>query len=106
MEKLIHWYLYKKFKKQHRVLLNKYYVDELYDRFFVQNAKNLGEFLWRSIDAIFIDGLPNGAAYLSRSLARVAGVVQTGFIYHYAFGYVAAVMLILLWLFWKIQGYS
>ncbi|TIP04952.1 MAG: NADH-quinone oxidoreductase subunit L, partial [Mesorhizobium sp.] len=38
-------------------LLNKWYFDELYDFLFVQPAKRLGRFLWKTGDGTIIDGL-------------------------------------------------
>ena len=51
------------------VLLNKYYVDELYDALFVDRAKNLGNFFsW--FDLGVIDGGVNGSAWLTRNTAE------------------------------------
>ena len=70
----------------YRFLLNKWYVDELYDWLFVRPAKSLGRFFWRSIDACVIDGLgPNGMATLSQRIAALLSRLQTGYVYHYAF---------------------
>ena len=43
------------------VLLNKYYIDELYDALFVNRAKDAGKSLWR-FDGKIVDGLVNGSA--------------------------------------------
>ena len=52
------------------VLLNKYYVDELYDALIVNRAKNLGNgFLRPSITSV-IDGGVNGSAWLTRTTAE------------------------------------
>ncbi len=48
------------------VLLNKYYVDELYDALFVNRAKNLGNF-FSGFDLGVIDGGVNGSAWLTRT---------------------------------------
>ncbi|WP_062233476.1 NADH-quinone oxidoreductase subunit L [Aureimonas sp. N4] len=70
----------------YKFLLNKWYFDELYDFIFVQNAKRLGRFLWKTGDTKVIDGLgPN--AISARVLDVTSRVVQmqTGYLYHYAF---------------------
>ena len=51
------------------VLLNKYYVDELYDALIVNRAKNLGNF-FSGFDLGVIDGGVNGSAWLTRTTAE------------------------------------
>jgi NADH-quinone oxidoreductase subunit L len=81
----------------YKLLLNKWYFDELYESAFVKPSKKLGRFLWRSTDAVIIDGMPNGAATLSHTFARVVSFVQTGFIYHYAFVMLIGLLCIMTW---------
>ncbi len=70
----------------YRFLLNKWYFDELYNALFVRNAFKLGTRLWQKFDIKIIDDLgPNGAALVSRALAWRTSVMQTGYLYHYAF---------------------
>ena len=45
-----------------RVLLNKWYIDELYDLLFVNRAKNAGVNMWK-FDARVVDGVVNGSAF-------------------------------------------
>ena len=51
--------------------------------------------MWKKVDNIMIDGLPNGAAAISRTCARIVSRFQTGYIYHYAFVMVSALILII-----------
>ena len=70
----------------YRVLLNKWYFDELYAFRFVRSAKWLGRFLWKKGDGWLIDGFgPDGVS--ARVLDVTARVVrlQSGYLYHYAF---------------------
>ena len=70
----------------HLFLLNKWYIDELYDVLFVRSAKWLGHFLWKKGDGWLIDGFgPDGVS--ARVLDATARVVklQSGYLYHYAF---------------------
>jgi NADH-quinone oxidoreductase subunit L len=88
-----------RFAGLYRFLLNKWYFDELYDAIFVRPAQQLARFLWKTGDARFIDGMPNGAASLALDGARSAVRLQTGRVASYAFtmiiGLVAFVTLLL-----------
>jgi len=67
-------------------LLNKWYIDELYDLLFVKPAKKIGSFFWKKGDIGFIDRFgPDGISKLIKKLSDKAGIFQTGFIYDYAF---------------------
>ncbi|WP_353211726.1 NADH-quinone oxidoreductase subunit L [Rhodovarius sp.] len=84
----------------YRFLLNKWYFDELYDRIFVQPALRLANFLWKTGDTKYIDGMPNGAASLAAGAARGTVQLQTGRVASYAFamiiGLVAFITIFLL----------
>jgi NADH-quinone oxidoreductase subunit L len=70
----------------HAFLYNKWYVDEIYDFFFVKGARALGDLFWKGGDQKIIDGLgPDGVAMTSRVLSRGLKRVQSGFLYHYSF---------------------
>jgi NADH-quinone oxidoreductase subunit L len=49
------------FKGLYQALLNKWYVDELYDALFVNRSKDLGRGLWR-FDGKIVDGFVNNTA--------------------------------------------
>ena len=56
----------------HKLLLNKYYVDEIYDAVFVNRIKDLSTG-FGLFDAKVIDGLGvNGSAWLARAFSRVS----------------------------------
>jgi NADH-quinone oxidoreductase subunit L len=63
-----------------KVLLHKYYVDEIYDALIVRPLLRLSETtLWKQVDQGVIDGLGvNGAGRLARGLGRVGSWLQTG----------------------------
>jgi NADH-quinone oxidoreductase subunit L len=70
----------------YRLLLDKWYFDELYDLLFVRPARWLGRLLWLGGDGRIIDGFgPDRLAAAVVDLARRASSLQTGYIYHYAF---------------------
>lgn len=80
-----------------RVLVNKYYVDEFYDRTVVsptvRTSRNL---LWRGIDAGLIDGaMVNGSAWLARGMGWVGGMLQSGQTGTYAWVLVIGVLAVL-----------
>ena len=79
-------------------LLNKWYFDELYDRVFVRPARWLGRVLWLDGDGKVIDGTINGIAMgLIPRLARFAGRLQSGYVFHYALAMVVGVLGLLIW---------
>jgi NADH-quinone oxidoreductase subunit L len=70
----------------HRILLNKYYVDEIYDALIVRPLFRLYEWAARRFDLGVIDGAVNGVARLVQGGAAGLRRVQTGFVMNYAFG--------------------
>jgi NADH-quinone oxidoreductase subunit L len=94
-----------RFRGLYQFLLNKWYFDELYDRVFVRTARALGYGLWKGGDGAVIDGLgPDGMAAATRVLAVRASRLQTGYLYHYAFGIVLGVVLLATWYFLTVGG--
>ncbi len=70
----------------YQFLLNKWYFDELYDLVFIKPARWLGSKFWTIGDGRIIDGLgPNGVAARVVDLAKRASILQSGYVYHYAF---------------------
>jgi NADH-quinone oxidoreductase subunit L len=69
----------------YQLVLNKYYIDELYEILFINSLKNLGIGLWRGFDDFVIDGTVNGIAYLFGWLSSVMRRMQTGLVQNYAF---------------------
>ncbi len=78
-------------------LLNKWYIDELYDVTIVRATRNLGDLFWKIGDVRIIDGLgPNGVAAMASGVAKRVSKVQTGFLYHYAFVMLLGVALLIM----------
>ena len=70
----------------YRMLLHKWYFDELYHLVFVRPAFAIGRLLWHQGDEKTIDRFgPNGTAWIVGLGSRVAGRFQTGYVYSYAF---------------------
>ena len=86
----------------YKLLLHKYYVDEVYDAVVVTPAvKGSDGLLWRIIDVKVIDGLVNGVARLIAAGSRSIRLVQTGVAQNYMLVFLAGVVLILGWLLAK-----
>jgi NADH-quinone oxidoreductase subunit L len=68
----------------HALLLNKYYVDEIYDALIVRPLYRL--YLWcaRVFDLRVVDGIVNGVGSMVVAWARSLRRVQTGFVMNYA----------------------
>jgi NADH-quinone oxidoreductase subunit L len=85
----------------YRFLYNKWYFDELYDFIFVRGAKGLGDLFWKGGDQAVIDGLgPNGVAQVSAKAGRGLSVLQSGYVYHYAFVMLLGVAGLLTYAMW------
>jgi NADH-quinone oxidoreductase subunit L len=80
------------FRFVYELLLNKWYVDELYERIFVDPFKKLATFLWQTGDVAIIDGIPNGLASITEGGAERAVRLQTGSLAAYAFTMVIGVV--------------
>jgi NADH-quinone oxidoreductase subunit L len=91
----------REFAPVHRLLLNKYYVDEVYDAAIVQPIKVASqEGLWRGFDVKVIDGAVNGTAAIVNSSATVLRRLQTGSVKTYAGSVFAGVVAILAYYLW------
>ncbi|MES2743344.1 MAG: NADH-quinone oxidoreductase subunit L [Pseudomonadota bacterium] len=86
------WF-YAKFHALHTLLDNKYYMDKFNEVVFAGGARLLGNGLWNVGDKMLIDGLlVNGSAKLVGWFAGLTRMLQTGYIYHYAFVMIIGVL--------------
>ena len=86
----------------HRILLNKYYVDELYDALIVEPIHQGSLWLWQKFDTRFIDGSVNGVGALVRVGSTVLRRVQTGYVMNYVLTFIVGAVAILGYLaFWR-----
>ena len=80
----------------HNLLLRKYGFDRVYERWIPTAVQALGRLLWRFGDKRLIDGFAvNGAAYAVRWMAGVLRLLQTGYLYHYAFAMIFGLLLLM-----------
>ena len=90
------------FAGAHRVLLNKYYVDEFYNAVIVQPIKRVSDrALWRVVDAGVIDGAVNGAGSFVNGASAILRRLQTGSMRAYALSVFVGVVLILGYYVWR-----
>lgn len=87
-----------KFKKLYNVLLNKYYVDEIYEAAVIQPIQKGSEkVLWKFTDNIIIDGAVNGIAKLVDAGSGFVRKIQNGIAQFYAIIMMLGIALVLLW---------
>ncbi|HEY3217152.1 MAG TPA: NADH-quinone oxidoreductase subunit L [Candidatus Eisenbacteria bacterium] len=83
----------------HRLLLHRYWVDELYEATVVAPVHRASQRLWRFWDEKVVDGAVNGLAYLFEACSALLRLFQTGFVGTYALfialGTAALLMLVL-----------
>ncbi len=66
-------------------LLNKWYIDELYEATVVRAVRVLGDIFWKIGDVKIIDGLgPNGFAAMALAGGRKLSKFQSGYVFQYA----------------------
>ena len=109
---VIAWYLYlrnplaaqaikDRFAVIHRLLDNKYYLDNFNEQVIARASRLIGMGLWRGGDGALIDGvLVDGTANLIGRIAGIVRRVQTGYLYHYAFAMVIGLCVLVGWLIW------
>jgi NADH-quinone oxidoreductase subunit L len=91
-----------RFPGLHRLLLNKYYVDEVYDAAIVQPVRIVSEqVLWKGVDAAIIDGAVNGAGVTVTGLSGRLRLLQTGSIRAYAASLMIGAVVILAYFLWR-----
>ena len=76
--------LRERFAGAHRLLENKYWVDEVYDAIVVRPFMAASQWLWRVWDSLVVDGLVNGVGYTLELGSGMLKLVQTGFVGTYA----------------------
>src|SRR5204862_3689382 len=80
------------------LLLNKYYIDELYDAVVVRPIQAISTtVLWKGADAALIDGSVNGVGKAVQGSSAVLRRLQNGSIRAYAASLFLGVVLILGW---------
>jgi NADH-quinone oxidoreductase subunit L len=91
-----------RFPGMYRLLLNKYYVDEIYDAAIVEPVKTVSEdALWKGVDVGVIDGAVNGAGVTVRGASGALRLLQSGSLRSYAASVFIGVLFVLGYLLWR-----
>jgi len=94
--------LAERFPGVYRFLLNKGYVDEVYNEALVQPIKALSEgALWRGLDATVIDGAVNGAGIIVSESGSAVRRAQTGSVRAYAASVLLGAVLVVGYYLWR-----
>jgi NADH-quinone oxidoreductase subunit L len=83
------------------LLENKYYLDWFNENVLSRGTRMLGQTLWQVGDVKLIDGIVvNGSWKLVAKISSWVRRIQTGFIYHYAFGMIIGVFVLMTYFVW------
>lgn len=84
------------FRNIHKLLWNKYFVDEVYDATVVKPiVKGSDKLLWKGFDVNIIDGLVDGSAKLMAFTSSWMRRIQGGLVQSYALAFVVGIIVIL-----------
>jgi NADH-quinone oxidoreductase subunit L len=91
-----------RFEGLHRLLVHKYYVDELYDAAIINPIRIVAEDgLWKGVDVRVIDGSVNGVAAVVAGGSQLLRRIQTGSVRGYAVSVFLGVVAILGFYLWN-----
>ena len=79
----------------YRLLLNKYYVDEIYDSLIIRPFTAGSRWLAQFFDPRVIDGTVNGIAASARGCSTIWRGIQTGNVQHYLVGFLIGTLALL-----------
>jgi NADH-quinone oxidoreductase subunit L len=68
----------------YKAVLNKWYIDEIYNATIIRLVVDGSRWLWRVVDAGIIDGAVNGVGRLWDIAGRIVSPLQTGRVQNYA----------------------
>ncbi|MBA4311277.1 MAG: NADH-quinone oxidoreductase subunit L [Chlorobiaceae bacterium] len=84
------------FRSIHKLLWNKYFVDEVYDAAVVTPiVKGSDKLLWKGFDVKIIDGIVNGSAKVTAWISSWMRKIQFGAVQNYAMVFVVGIIVIL-----------
>jgi len=83
----------------YRTILNKWYVDEIYEFLFIKSINKFSVFLWKAIDVAVIDAIVNGVARMVGWSSGVVRSIQSGYVQSYAVSIVLGTVGLLMYYF-------
>ncbi len=79
-----------------KLLVNRYYVDEIYDASIIQPIQFISKYvLWKVVDVGIIDGMVNLIGWLVRGIGSLLRLFQTGRVQAYALSVIIGITVIL-----------
>ena len=85
----------------YKLLENKYYLDWFNENVIARGMRGLGTVFWKVGDQILIDGvLVNGSWKLVGRVSSLVRRLQSGYIYHYAFGMIIGIFVLMTYFVW------
>jgi NADH-quinone oxidoreductase subunit L len=91
----------RKFQPVYTLLENKYYLDWFNENVLARGTRALGTGLWKGGDQALIDGaLVNGSWKLVGWVSSAVRRLQSGYIYHYAFGMIIGIFVLMTYFVW------
>jgi NADH-quinone oxidoreductase subunit L len=88
-----------RFPRIHRILVNKYYVDELYDATVVRPLIWIARACWKFVDGILVEGAVHAGPFLARLTGDLGRFTTTGNVRNYALYFLVGVLFFFWWIF-------
>jgi NADH-quinone oxidoreductase subunit L len=82
----------------HRLLANKWYVDELYDAIVVRPLHGLSWVFYRVVDVLVVDGSIRAGAAVTRASGDLGSLTTTGNVRNYALYFFLGVLVLFWWI--------
>jgi len=79
----------------YRLLLNKWYIDEIYEALVIRPLHAFSTFLWKGVDVLVIDGIVNGTARFFMGCGKLIRSIQTGYVQQYAVSFLFGAMILI-----------
>ena len=84
----------------HRVVANKFSVDELYDAVLYRPFRALARIFWKVVDTLIIDGIVNAGSFLVELAGDLLRFFTTGNVRNYALTFLLGIVALLAYLGW------
>ncbi len=82
----------------YRLLLNKYWVDEIYNKICIRPLKEMADFLWRVVDIKIINGFINLIGETLLFLSSLMSLQNSGSLHRYASVFMFGLMGLVFWI--------
>ncbi|MGB8646246.1 MAG: NADH-quinone oxidoreductase subunit L [Anaerolineae bacterium] len=79
----------------YNLLVNKYYIDQIYDTLFARSGRWLANIFWQVVDKGIIDGAAEGLGNLFRNIGRGLRGLETGYARRYALAMLIGIVIVI-----------